>query len=380
MANIGSRRRRRAYRTWRQPLRFRILGLVACGALVLGACSLEPILGEDDTAAPSPSVELEQNDVAPPPSEIADVVEEVLPTVVNVRVQTASGQAQGSGVIIERGGVILTNHHVVEQAEEIRVVFNDDEHEPAEADIVGAVPERDLAVIKVDAADLLAIELGRSSRLRLGDSVLAIGAPLGLGASVTQGIISGEARTIDVDGPDGPAPPLEGLLQTDAAINPGNSGGALVNLSGQLVGINTATANPAFAENTGFAIAIDSAVPLIEQILSGREQGFMGVALASDAEFEGLAAEFGYPEGVEGALIVQVQPDSPAEEAGIEEGEIVVGIDDEDIHSADDLIAVVTRHQPGDQVRLDMLTPDGDRRSVTLELAARPRTQLNPEN
>lgn len=358
-------------------MRYRTVGFVVCGALLLAACSLEPILDEDG-AAPAPSVspvELEQSEVAPPPSEIADVVEEVLPSVVNVRVQTAAGRGQGSGVIIERDGIILTNAHVVADAEDIEVVFNDGDREPLSAEIVGAVPDRDLAVVRVDADDLHPITLGRSSRLRLGDSVVAVGFPLGLGPTVTQGIISGEERTIETT--EGR---LRGLLQTDAAINPGNSGGALVNRRGELVGINTATANAAFAENTGFAIAIDSAVPLIEQILSGRQQGFIGVRLpSSQEEFEDFAADFGYDDDVEGALILSVEPGSPAEEAELERGMMIVAIDDQTVETAGDLTAIVTEHEPGDSIELAILTPEGDEISVSIELAERPRDILSPE-
>jgi putative serine protease PepD len=352
--------------------------LVACSSLVLASCSLEPILDEDAAApAPTPTVHLDQSDRPPPPSELADVVDEVLPSVVNVRVRTAAGRGQGSGVIIEPDGVILTNAHVVSEAEEVEVVFNDDVHETMIGEIVGAVPDRDLAVLRVDADDLTPIELGRSSLLRLGDPVIAVGFPLGLGATVTQGIISGEERTIST----GEGPQLRDLLQTDAAINPGNSGGALVNLSGDLVGINTATASAAFAENTGFAISIDSAVPFIEQILSGREQGFIGVELPrTEEEFETFAEEFGYDDDVEGALILSIQPDTPADEANLEEGMMVVAIDDSPVRSAGDLTDIVTRHQPGDTIELTILTPEGEDLSIAIELAARDRDILNPED
>jgi putative serine protease PepD len=359
-------------------MRMKLGVLVACSSLVLASCSLEPILDEDAAApAPTPTVHLDQSDRPPPPSELADVVDEVLPSVVNVRVQTAAGRGQGSGVIIEPDGVILTNAHVVSEAEEVEVVFNDDVHETMIGEIVGAVPDRDLAVLRVDADDLTPIELGRSSLLRLGDPVIAVGFPLGLGATVTQGIISGEERTIST-GDNGPK--LRDLLQTDAAINPGNSGGALVNLSGDLVGINTATASAAFAENTGFAISIDSAVPFIEQILSGREQGFIGVGLATEDEFEAVAEEFGYDENVDGALVVSIQPDSPADRAELEEGMMIVAIDDRPIASAADLTGIVTDHQPGDTVELAILTPDGEELSLPIQLAARPRETLSPED
>jgi S1-C subfamily serine protease len=210
------------------------------------------------TAAPSPGAQVGRT------IDSAAVAQRVLPGVVYVRVEGFGGTGAGSGVVIDREGTILTNNHVVAGASEVTVVFNDGRHdEPLRGEVVGTAPERDLAVVRVDAGDLTPVELGRSGDLRLGDPVLALGFPLGLGPTVTQGIVSGLERTIEPSG----GPRLEGLLQTDAAINPGNSGGALVDANGRLVGINTAGAG--FAENIGFAIAIDQARPVVEEILVG---------------------------------------------------------------------------------------------------------------
>ncbi len=169
-------------------------------------------------------------------------------------------------MILRRDGLILTNNHVVEGSTGVSVSFNDDVHEtPLDGTVIGTAPERDLAVIRVDADDLVPVELARSSALRLGDVVIAIGFPLGLGGpTVTSGIVSGLDRTIEGRNGD-----LTGLLQTDAAINPGNSGGPLVDRSGRLVGINTAGIRQSDTENIGFAIAIDEALPVIERISEG---------------------------------------------------------------------------------------------------------------
>ena len=168
-------------------------------------------------------------------------------------------------MILERDGLILTNNHVVEGSTSVEVAFNDDVHDqPLQATVIGTEPGRDLAVLRVEASDLVPVELASSAALRLGDAVIAIGFPLGLGGpTVTSGIVSGLDRTID--GRNGK---LTGLLQTDAAINPGNSGGPLVDRSGRLVGINTAGVRDGVAENIGFAIAIDGALPVIERIRS----------------------------------------------------------------------------------------------------------------
>jgi len=230
----------------------------------------ESIPGQAQTTAPRPAAQVGRT------IDGAVVVERVLPGVVNVRVEALGRSGAGSGVVIDREGTILTNNHVVAGASEVTVVFNDGRHdEPLRGEVVGTAPERDLAVIRVDADDLTPVELGRSGDLSLGDPVLALGFPLGLGPTVTQGIVSGLERTIEPSG----GPRLEGLLQTDAAINPGNSGGALVDAAGRLIGINTAAAG--FAENIGFAIAIDQAQPVVEEILNQPPRNALGSASRS---------------------------------------------------------------------------------------------------
>lgn len=267
-----------------------------------------------------------------------DVVERVLPAVVNVRVEGPGRSGQGSGVVLDRAGTILTNHHVVEGASRVSVAFNDGRHRrPLSGRVVGSAPERDLAVIRVDADDLASIEVGRSSELRLGDSVLALGFPLGLGPTVTQGIVSGLDRTIEPRG----GPRLEGLLQTDAAVNPGNSGGALVDARGRLVGINTAGAG-GFAENVGFAIPIDEARLVVDQILGEphAEQERLGMSLDS-----ALAG---------GALITGVSPGSPADEAGLDVGDVIIGIDGRDVHSPADVTEALAGVEPGEEAELEV--------------------------
>ena len=185
-------------------------------------------------------------DARPPDDSTPDVVARVLPSVVNVKTVGFDGeQGEASGVVIDRRGVIVTNDHVVRGARTLTVSFNDGRHtKPVRATVIGTAPERDLAIIRVPLSDLVPLPLGRSSTLRLGDSVLAIGFPLDLGGgpTVTQGIVSGLDRT---RARRRTAPSLQGLLQTDAAINPGNSGGALVDATGKLIGINTIAATRA---------------------------------------------------------------------------------------------------------------------------------------
>lgn len=332
----------------------------------------------DQLTEPLPDVSLEQSNEGPPPSAVADVVEKVLPSVVNVRVTALSsdpltgdvqeGKGQGSGVVIDRRGVIVTNNHVVQTATEVTVVLNDGRR--LTGSVVDTDPEHDLAVIRVDADDLAPIEFGRSKALRLGDDVIALGFPLGLvgGPSVTKGIVSALDRRISVTGQT-EGGELSGLIQTDAAINPGNSGGALVDLNGRLVGINTAAAGAASAENVGFAINIDSAIPIIKEILTTppEKRPWMGVILG-DVE-PAQASELGLPPDTTGALITQIIPGSPAEDAGLEEGDVVTAVNGEAVGSASELIDVLTGFKPEDVVELEVVNPDGTRTvDVTLEV------------
>ena len=204
----------------------------------------------------------------------------MLPSVVYVRTTVVGGgNGEGSGVVVDRAGIIVTNNHVVEGANEIEITFNDGRHRrPLVGTVIGTAAERDLAVVRVAARDLVPIRIARSSSLRLGDDVIAVGYPLGLGGpTVTSGIVSGLNRTVE----PGDGPRLEGLLQTDAAINPGNSGGALVDRAGRLVGINTAAGRGDAAENIGFAIEIDAALPIIEEIRSEPEatRAWLGISI-----------------------------------------------------------------------------------------------------
>jgi putative serine protease PepD len=309
-------------------------------------------------------------------------VSKALPSVVNVRVRalsegvfgTQEGQAEGSGVIIDKDGTILTNNHVVAGALNVEVVFNDD-HEKMEASVIGTDIDRDLAVIHVNAHDLTPVTLGRSGNLQLGDSVIALGFPLGLGGpTVTKGIVSGLDRTISVAKDNGQREHLVGLLQTDAAINPGNSGGALVDSAGQLVGINTAAAQASSAENVGFAIAIDEALPVIKEILSkpAAERAWLGVQVG-DIDDAVAAQQANLPADARGALIVNVFSKSAAEAAGIEEDDLIIDIGGHTVASADDLTTVLSGYAPGDDVDVKVLR-DGSEQTLAVTLGRRPPT------
>jgi S1-C subfamily serine protease len=269
-------------------------------------------------------------------------------------------------VVIDPQGVIVTNFHVVQGALEVEVKITDGKTFVGE--VIGGDQERDIAVIQVDADDLVAIQLGESSLLRLGDEVIAIGFPLGLGGpTVTRGIVSAIDRTIEPEG----GLRLEHILQTDAAINPGNSGGAMIDLNGHLVGINTAAAQAGSAENVGFAIPIDEALAVIETILDAppTSRSWLGVALDDfpDAMAEDRDIEPG------GALVTGVFPDSPAERSEIETGDVIFEVNAEEVLTAAQLIDVLRGFDAGDDVTLTIKDEDGTR-ELTITLEPRPAT------
>jgi S1-C subfamily serine protease len=201
----------------------------------------------------------------------ADVISSAMPSIVSVKAVSNGGPfgqqtAQGSGVVVRKDGIILTNNHVIEGSSDVTVTTSDGK-QTYPATVVGSDTNHDIAILRVSAPTLDPIAIGSSNQLKLGDGVVALGYPLGLGTTATQGIVSGLDRTIDVSDGGLSAHQLTGLLQTDAAINPGNSGGALLDESGRLVGINTAGASAASAENVGFAVSIDGAMPIIQRLL-----------------------------------------------------------------------------------------------------------------
>jgi S1-C subfamily serine protease len=347
---------------------------VVAGLVALGLFGWAIVATSDPQGDGAPPIDLDQSNESPPPSDTAEVVEEVLPSVVNVRVTSVQfdpfgdeqeGQGQGSGVVLDADGIIVTNFHVVSGAVEVEVRMADGRS--MDGRVVGAVPESDLALIQVDADDLTPIDLGTSENMRLGDDVIAIGFPLGLGGpTVTKGILSAVDRTIQtVENQT-----FTDMLQTDAAINPGNSGGPLVDTSGRLIGINSAAAGAATAENVGFAIPIDEALPVIEQILSepAEERAWLGVQVL---ELTPQVADQLDLDITEGALVAGAFEGSPADEAGIGEGDVIVSVDDQAIAGSNELIETLGNFDPGDEVRLRVVGDEGER-TVTVELAQRP--------
>jgi len=269
----------------------------------------------------------------------------------------------GSGVILDAEGFVLTNNHVVAGAEKLEVKLGDAGESTYKARLVGADPKTDLAVIKIEdpPKNLPVVKLGDSDQLQVGDWVLAIGNPLGFAHTVSAGIVSAKGRTLGMAA-------YENLIQTDAAINPGNSGGALVNLHGEVVGINTAIVSGTGGyQGLGFAIPVNMAKEVLERLKKGEEieRGFLGI-YGQDLTGE-AAAKFKY-EGTEGALVNEVSPDTPAEKAGVKAGDIVAQWDGKKVKDFAALRRMVASTEPGRKVPVKIWR-DGAEKDLTVELA-----------
>lgn len=292
------------------------------------------------------------------------VAQKALPSVVNINVYTASqSQAQGfmrssstqeytqsslgSGVILSGDGYILTNYHVIEGADKLQVVASGGEYE---AKVVGTDPSSDLAVIKIEASGLPAVEIGSSSDLVTGEWVMAVGSPFGLEQSVSTGIVSAVSRSSSSLYSSESEAIYTNMIQTDAAINPGNSGGALVDKNGKLIGINTLIASTSGSSSgVGFAIPVDYAMKIAEQIIAGQTPSHAQLGVSLTTVNSSVAARYNLPVS-EGAYVTRVTSNSGASEAGITEGDIITKVGDSKVTSASDLIIAVRSHNPGDMV------------------------------
>jgi serine protease Do len=268
----------------------------------------------------------------------------------------------GSGVIVSSDGYILTNSHVVKGADVIKVTLGDGRELTAK--VVGTDPQSDLAVIKVDAKDLPAITFTDSDKVEVGDMVLAVGNPFGIGQTVTSGMVSGLGRaTMGLA--------YEDFIQTDAAINPGNSGGALVDAQGRLVGVNTAILSRTGGfQGIGFAIPANLVRNVMEQLVTSGKvvRGYLGVTMQEiDAN---LAKHFNMPTR-NGALVAEVMPDSPADKAGLKAGDVITELDGKPVKDARNLKLAVANYTPGQKVSAEVLR-DGKTENLEIEVAARP--------
>ncbi len=273
-------------------------------------------------------------------------------------------QSLGSGFVIRADGYILTNNHVVDDADDIKVKFNGDEKEYV-AKLVGKDPTTDLAVIKIEGKkNLKEVPLGDSDKLRVGEWAIAIGNPFGFESTVTAGIVSALSRTIGQG-------PYDNFIQTDAAINPGNSGGPLVNIRGEVIGVNTAIYSQSGGYmGIGFAIPINMARDIFEKLIeSGHvSRGYLGITF-NDID-EKLARQFDLKKPT-GVLISQVLEDSPAEKAGLKEEDIIIRLNDVEITSGKQLQREVAKINAGTKVKVTVLRK-GDEKTVTVKLGERP--------
>jgi putative serine protease PepD len=321
-----------------------------------GGSATSQVVDTPDSPAPAHSVE--------------GVAAKVLPSVVMIEVSGSQGSGSGSGIILSSDGDILTNNHVVEIAGEggaISVSFNDGS--TAKAKVVGTDPLTDTAVIKAEGvSDLAPATIGKSSDLKVGESVVAIGSPFGLDSTVTSGIVSALNRPVDV-GSDGQGNSTTyPAIQTDAAINPGNSGGALVDLNGNVVGINSSIRTASSSEGEagsiglGFAIPMDEVMPIVDQMLEGEAptHARLGISVSPVSTQPGAQV-------TEGAEVQEVSDGSTAADAGITKGDIITKVDDQLITSADSLVATIRSYRPGDDVTITY-TRDGDTKTTKLTL------------
>jgi len=278
-------------------------------------------------------------------------------------------RALGSGVVVSPDGYILTNNHVVANATSIQVTLSD--HRVLKGKVVGADPQTDVAVVKVDSGSLPVAPLGDSNSLHVGDTVMAFGNPFGLYFTVTRGTVSALGRT------EGGIEKIQNFIQTDAAINPGNSGGALVNVRGQVVGINTAILSGGSGPGgegsfigIGFAIPVNMAKHVMEDLIkTGKvSRGWLGIYVQGLTD--AFAKQFKVPD-TSGALVQSVEPDSPADKAGIKNGDVIRKINGKKVEGSGELTALVTEMNPGTTVTLDILR-DGNPMTIRVTLGERP--------
>ena len=358
------------------------IGLLAVAAMVgsgvVGGVIADNVRDDGSNSPDRPStqpIDVSTGGATLPAMDVAAVLDHIAPSIVTISADVGGtsdglgGTAVGSGVIITADGEILTNAHVVDGASTIHVRLAG-ESEPRDATLLASDTGNDLALLRIDGSDFPPATFAEPGSVAIGDQVLAIGFALDLDGdpSVTLGIVSALDRTIatgDVY--------LDGLIQTDAAISSGNSGGPLVNSAGEVVGINTAVARGDLltaATNIGFAISAKEALPIVEQLRqqadgTPRVEGFLGVGIDDRTD------------GGQGAVVAQVTPDTPAADAGLVVGDVVIEVDDTPINGTTGLVAAIRDRAPGDAVEIVVLR-DGERVTLTATLIERPDPEPDP--
>ena len=359
------------------------------GAVLIGAASVAVVSGGVGAAviathhdrpaaaqAAAPAVSSPSKPVAtPPPGSVEQVAAKVVPSVVKLQIDTAQGSGEGSGIVLSSDGLILTNNHVVAEVSgpadaqdaQATVTFSDGRTVPFS--VVGTDPADDIAIVRAQGVSgLTPVTLGSSKDLKVGQNVVAIGSPLGLQGTVTTGIISALDRPVTTGDESTGQHSVMNAIQTDAAINPGNSGGALVNMNGELIGVNSAIASmgggaqdspggPSGSIGLGFAIPSDQAKRIADELVSTgtATHASLGVQLSDDPT-------------AHGAAVAAVVADGPAAAAGLPGGVVVTKVDDRAIDSADALVAAVRSKAPGDNVTLTYMDASGASQTVQVTL------------
>ncbi|MGY1640017.1 S1C family serine protease [Geodermatophilus sp. SYSU D00703] len=329
-----------------------LLAVLLVGA-VGGAAGYLLTRTADETPLLAPGTQLNETDegISREPGSVSDIAERVTPTVVSVEVRLGEAGATGSGVVIDgENGYIVTNNHVISGADgvegaEIRAVFSDGSGSAAR--IVGRDPASDIAVLKVEKPGLITAALGTSESVVVGDPVVAIGSPLGLASTVTSGIVSALDRPVRLSGEGSDTNAVISAVQTDAPINPGNSGGALVNGSGEVIGINTAIASLGGGSvGLGFAIPIDTVRDIAEQLINTGEAVHASLGVNARSVTDGTR---------DGALVVNVEPSSAAATAGIREQDVIIAVEDQPVGSSEELVVAIDAHDPGQTVTIELV-------------------------
>ena len=363
------------------PRRGRFAAAVVAGALVVGgaagvggAAAMSALEDDPATAAPTERQTAQVVDTGDAPAadgSVESVASTVLPSVVKIDVLTEQGGGSGSGIVLSSDGQILTNNHVVEGAGEggrITVSFADGSH--ADATVLGTDPLTDTAVIQAeDVSDLTPATMGTSGNVDVGQQVVAIGSPFGLDATVTSGIVSALDRPVNVGTDAEGNSTVYPAIQTDAAINPGNSGGPLVDMEGHVVGINSSirstgsTSVQAGSIGLGFAIPIDEVLEIVDQLAAGETptHAMLGIGV-DDAMTASTDVQI-----TDGALVGEIGDGSAADDAGLENGDVITRVDDREITSADSLIATIRSYRPGDEVTVTFQR-DGEEQEATVTL------------
>jgi S1-C subfamily serine protease len=338
-------------------LSVRLSALVLLAVLLVGAVggAVGWYLSRSTPESPlfTPDAQLSEVDpgITREPGSVSEIADKVTPAVVSIEVRVGQTGATGSGVVVDAdNGYVVTNNHVVSGADgvdgaAIRAVFSDGSG--SEARIVGRDPASDLAVIKVEKPGLVALSLGRSENVVVGDPVVAVGSPLGLAGTVTSGIVSALDRPVRLAGEGSDTNAVISAVQTDAPINPGNSGGALVDATGALVGVNTAIASTGGGSiGLGFAIPVDTVRDVAEQLIDDGRAVHASLGVNARSVTDGTR---------DGALVLNVEPESAAANAGIQEQDVVIAVEGEPVGSSEELVVAVDRFAPGDEVTVEIV-------------------------